>query len=126
MSNEQYFSPEQPGLNDNKGDKSWMTTILLALFLGPLGIHRFYTGYVWIGVVQLVLTLTGIGSLISVIWALIDLISIAINKFQDAKGNALVGENPGCGMIVLIVLGVSALLAVVGTISSLWSVFLPH
>ena len=78
------------------------------------------------GVVQLVLTLTGIGSLISVIWALIDLISIAINKFQDAKGNALVGENPGCGMIVLILLGVSALLAVVGTISSLWSVFLPH
>ncbi len=124
MSYEQEFG-QQPD-PQKEGKHSYVATLVLALLLGPLGIHRFYTGYVWIGVAQLVLTLTGIGSLISAIWALIDLVSIALNKFQDAEGNDLENHNPGCGLIVLILLGVSALLAVVGTISSLWSVFLPH
>lgn len=64
--------------------KDWLTTLLLNLFLGNLGVHRFYTGHTMIGVVQL-LTLGGCG-----IWSLVDLIMVATGKFKDAKGNALV------------------------------------
>jgi TM2 domain-containing membrane protein YozV len=60
--------------------KDWLTTLLLCIFLGGLGVHRFYTGHTAIGVVQL-LTLGGCG-----IWALIDLIMIITGDFKDANG----------------------------------------
>jgi hypothetical protein len=73
------------GDNPVEGEgKDWLTTLLLCIFLGYLGIHRFYTGHTGIGVVQL-LTLGGCG-----IWALIDLIMIIVGSFKDAKGNNLV------------------------------------
>ena len=50
--------------------KSQLIALLLCLFIGGIGIHRFYLGYTWQGVVQL-LTLGGLG-----VWALIDLIRI--------------------------------------------------
>lgn len=61
-------------------EKSWVVTILLCLFLGGLGAHRFYTKHIGIGIVQL-LTFGGFG-----IWALIDLIMIILGKFQTADG----------------------------------------
>lgn len=94
------------------GDKNYIVTLLLAWFLGGLGIHRFYTGYILIGLVQL-LTAGGCG-----IWALVDIISIALNKYQDAEGKDLANYNPGCGMIALIVIIVGF---VVGGISGLLS-----
>ena len=48
------------------GGKSQLVALLLALFVGVLGIHRFYLGYTTIGIIQL-LTLGGLG-----IWAIID------------------------------------------------------
>lgn len=87
-----------------------LTTLLLAWFFGPLGVHRFYTGYVGIGVAQLVLSMfTGLGS----IWALVDIVAICLNKYQDSEGNDLVDVNPGCGMIALILLGVGVLFFIV-------------
>ena len=83
------------------GNRNYIATLLFAWFLGGLGIHRFYTGYVLIGVIQL-LTAGGCG-----IWALIDVISIATNHYLDADGNELADYNPGCGMIALIVLIIS-------------------
>lgn len=62
------------------GGKSQLTAVLLAFFLGGLGIHRFYLGYTWQGVVQL-LTLGGLG-----IWALIDFIRILIGDLQPKNG----------------------------------------
>ena len=64
-------------------NKSWITTFLLCLFLGPLGIHRFYTNKIKSGILQLI-TLGGL-----FIWSVIDLITIASQKFKDNKGNRI-------------------------------------
>lgn len=63
--------------------KDWLTTLLLCVFLGGVGVHRFYTGHTGIGVAQL-LTLGGCG-----IWTIYDLIMIATGKFLDASGQPL-------------------------------------
>jgi TM2 domain-containing membrane protein YozV len=60
--------------------KSKTVAALLAFFLGGLGIHRFYLGYTWQGVVQL-LTAGGLG-----IWALIDFIRILTGDLTPKDG----------------------------------------
>ena len=64
--------------------KDWLTTLLLCIFLGILGVHRFYTGHIVIGLIQL-FTFGGCG-----IWWLIDLIMIATGSFTDSNGLPLV------------------------------------
>ncbi len=63
------------------GPKKQLVAFLLCFFLGGMGIHRFYLGYTWQGIVQL-LTGGGCG-----IWVLIDFIRIILNKLP-AKGGA--------------------------------------
>jgi TM2 domain-containing membrane protein YozV len=65
------------------GQKSWLAALLLCLFLGGLGVHRFYVGKIGTGILQ-ILTLGGLG-----IWVLIDLIMIAVGKFRDKQGQPL-------------------------------------
>ncbi|MBP3916566.1 NINE protein [Clostridium sp.] len=67
---------------------------LLALFLGGMGIHRFYLGYIKIGIVQLSLWVLGyftgdITWVIVQIWALIESILIFLGKIKDSEGNDL-------------------------------------
>jgi TM2 domain-containing membrane protein YozV len=60
--------------------KSKITALLLCIFLGTLGVHRFYVGKVGTGIVWLLtLGIFGIG-------VLIDIIMIAIGKFKDKQG----------------------------------------
>jgi len=66
-----------------KSDRSWVVALVLSIFLGSLGIDRFYLGYTVLGIVKL-LTGGGLG-----IWWLIDLIMIASNKMKDAEGKEL-------------------------------------
>ena len=66
-----------------QSDKNWLTTLLLCLFVGSLGIHRFYTGKIGTGILQLV-TLGGCG-----IWTIIDLIMIITGNFTDKDGNKI-------------------------------------
>jgi hypothetical protein len=62
------------------GGKSQLVALLLVIFVGGLGIHRFYLGYTWQGVVQL-LTAGGCG-----IWWLIDLIRIITGDLTPKDG----------------------------------------
>lgn len=64
---------------DNRG----LVLLLLCFFLGAFGVHRFYTGHIGIGVVQL-LTLGGCG-----IWVLVDFIMILTGNYKDAQGNVI-------------------------------------
>lgn len=69
----------EKGKKPNSG-KSWIAALLLCWLVGIIGIHRFYLGYTWQGVVQ-ILTLGGLG-----IWTLIDLIRIIIRDLQPKDG----------------------------------------
>ena len=60
--------------------KSFPRALLLCLFLGIFGVHRFYTGYKRLGLIQLC-TLGGFG-----IWWVIDLIALCVNAYQDKYG----------------------------------------
>jgi len=63
--------------------KSKITALLLCIFLGTLGVHRFYVGKVGTGIIWLLtLGIFGIG-------VLIDIIMIAVGKFKDKQGNLL-------------------------------------
>lgn len=67
---------------------------LLALFLGGMGVHRFYLGYITIGVVQLVLWILGYFTggltwIITEIWAIVECILIFTGKIKDSSGNSL-------------------------------------
>lgn len=83
--------------------KDWLVTLLLSIFLGGLGIHRFYTGYIGTAIIQLALAV--LGSILSAIligiplviilgiWVLIDIIRIALGSFKDSNGNPLVRKS---------------------------------
>lgn len=66
-----------------QSEKEWLVTILLSVFLGTLGIHRFYVGKIGTGILQLI-TLGGCG-----VWTLIDIIMIATGNFKDKDGNII-------------------------------------
>ena len=63
--------------------RQYVTALLLSLFLGGLGVDRFYLGQTGLGIGKL-LTLGGCG-----IWSLIDLILIAMRNVTDVDGKPL-------------------------------------
>ena len=66
-----------------KSEKDWLVTLLLSLFLGSLGGHRFYVGKIGTGILQLI-TIGGCG-----IWTLIDIVMILTGNFKDKDGNEI-------------------------------------
>lgn len=66
-----------------KSEKDWTVTLLICLFAGYLGVHRFYAGKIGSGIAQL-LTFGGLG-----IWSFIDLIMIIMGKFTDSEGKVI-------------------------------------
>jgi TM2 domain-containing membrane protein YozV len=60
-----------------------LITLLLCFFLGALGIHRFYVGKIWTGILWLCT-----GGLFGIGWV-IDFIMIIFGAFKDKQGNKL-------------------------------------
>lgn len=88
--------------------KSFLVTEILCLLLGWLGVHRYYTGYIGLGIAQ-TLTLGGCG-----IWALIDFIFISVGQYKDAKGQELEDYNKNIGIGALILILVLAIFSTFG------------
>ena len=62
--------------------------ILLAIFLGGLGIHNFYAGYTKKAIIQLLCVIPGVAlvipAIIEFIWVLVDICTVT----KDADGKA--------------------------------------
>ena len=67
-------------------DKDWMVTLILAILVGGLGIDRFYSGSILLGVLKL-FTLGGLG-----LWWLIDLIMLVTGSYKDGNGNPIASK----------------------------------
>jgi len=71
--------PSQPAAGSNISPKNGCVTVLLCLFLGFLGAHRFYTGHIGMGFIYLFT-----GGLFLFGW-IIDLFNILSGFFRDSK-----------------------------------------
>ena len=68
--------------------KSRLTAGLLGIFLGSIGVHRFYLGYVGIGIIQIIVSIVTIG--IGSLWGFIEgIIIISGGEWKDARGRPL-------------------------------------
>ena len=72
-------------------ENEWLTTLLLCLFLGGLGIHRFYTRNYEIAVVQLVLFFCTCG-IVSYLWDMVDLVLLCSGNYTTDDGRVLRSE----------------------------------
>ncbi len=73
-------------MEEEISDVDWTTLLILSVLLGGLGVDRFYSGHVGLGVLKLI-TAGGCG-----VWALIDMIMIATGKFRDGDGLLVVNQ----------------------------------
>lgn len=68
-----------------ESDKNWNVAVCLSLFLGYLGVDRFYLGCIGLGILKLV-TFGGMG-----IWWLVDLVLLLTGSLSDGDGRKLKG-----------------------------------
>jgi len=76
-------APRSEVIDPNVSDVDWTVCLVLNLFLGLLGVHRFYSGHIVIGLIQLCT-----GGMCG-IWTIVDLILILVGSYTDSKGRPL-------------------------------------
>lgn len=77
-------APRTPAPVVNPSDRNRLTALLLCIFLGPFGAHRFYVGKIGTGLIWLfTLGFLGIG-------VIYDLIFIATAEFRDDRDRRVV------------------------------------
>lgn len=108
--------PAYAGAGDTYGaagapQKSFLATWLFALFLGTLGVDRFYLGKIGTGVLKLV-TCGGAG-----IWALVDLVMVLIGNTRDKAGNPLAGYEDHKKIALIVSIAVVAISVVSSAIN---------
>ncbi|MGN0867806.1 MAG: TM2 domain-containing protein [Oligosphaeraceae bacterium] len=74
--------------------KDWLSTLLIGIFLGWCGAHRFYVGKVGTGILFVVILLSciptyGITLIFLLVWWIIDVVNIGHKQFTDGKGNVI-------------------------------------
>jgi TM2 domain-containing membrane protein YozV len=92
-----------------QNDTKYVTATYFSLFLGILGVDRFYMGYVGLGILKLI-TIGGFG-----IWWLIDLIWIGLGNAKTKNGTLLL-RGAADNNVVLLGIGIFLLIQVVGSI----------
>ena len=76
-------NPENYQESADISDKSFILTLILCLFTGIIGMHRFYAGKIGTGILMMV-TLGGF-----LIWVLVDLIRTCLGSFKDIDGRII-------------------------------------
>lgn len=69
--------------NSNISERNWLAALLLCIFFGVFGAHRFYVGKIGTAILMLII-LGGFG-----IWTVVDLIIIICQDFKDKDGKVL-------------------------------------
>ncbi|HEX8124987.1 MAG TPA: TM2 domain-containing protein [Allosphingosinicella sp.] len=64
-------------------DRNRFIAALLAFLIGPLGIHRFYTGRTGSGIAMVILSCTVVGLLVTVPWSFVDMIRYLIMSDRE-------------------------------------------
>lgn len=89
--------------NKNVSLKSKTTCLLLCLFIGGLGAHRFYAGKIGSAIGMIALYIFGLALfgmddesgagaiflIVAGIWIIVDLVMIAVGKFTDKDGKLI-------------------------------------
>ena len=75
--------------NDNNSvfsQDNWLICLMLIIFLGLIGAHKFYAGRILSAIILLIFSITIIGLIVSILIWIIDLIKLLSGNFRDAKG----------------------------------------
>lgn len=99
--------------------KDQSTALLLCFFLGCFGIHDFYCHRTAYGVIKLILTLTGILSIVSAIWMIVDLIRLLKGTFTDGFGRQLnLNASKGLKIFIIVILILSVSIIPIGLMAA--------